>query len=236
MDFDNLFKTIGLSGERSYQPVWIKDSKIDTVFNGDEQLVNYYQKSWVKRTEQFKVRFDKIRTYISNETNVLDLGCNTGWNSFESYHSGANMVTGIDSLHAKAGEYIRIFNDIEESKISFHEQRSMEFLKRKDSYHNIIIHFLLLHHLIGGGDRKLVKGFTLDRNEMSDRSKMNLDECSKELELVSSQCDIAFLQLRIVSGLDVFQHYLESFFSKVIVIPIEKNGFAAPHPVYKCVC
>ena len=161
-----------------YQPTWTPTK--------DTDRLTKKQQSQLRRHAN---RLNHILPEITPRAKVIDIGCHTGWNSFELNRIGCN-VTGID----KSDRYLATVQDtiekykLDSNTISFKTSDVRAFFRNnQDIYYDYCVCFMLLHHFLFNKIEVRTSG-----------APFIMGKKGKELlEQIQSQCKSMFLQVRL---------------------------------------
>ena len=163
-----------------YQPIWVPTKDDDTI------------------TKRHANRLNLILPEITPGTKVIDIGCHTGWNSFELNRIGCS-VTGVDKSEERINENQDTIEKykLNSNTISFKISEVRAFFRdNQDTYYDYCVCFMLLHHFFENNVevRTLGDSFIMKRS----RRKHGLVSKGKELlKQIQSQCKSMFLQVRL---------------------------------------
>ena len=225
-DINKIALALGLNNPVIYSPLWnynIIDELLDDSNKEVTELLIKIKKENEKQVFLLKNRIDMISDKINFESDFLDLGCSTGWNSFELYNRGARSVIGIDNnsrdndqLKQKDGYQLIMANNLLtyhniNNKIKFIESDILEYLKSVENNFDYILCFLVLHHFVTdkNDESPTFRFLSLGNNSVLNNKGV---EIIKKIKSKSREC---FLQIRtkcdgpqLIEQLQIIKNYL----------------------------
>jgi SAM-dependent methyltransferase len=253
-DINKISLALGLKNPTIYSPLWnydIIDELLDDSNTEVTELLTKIKKENEKQVFLLKNRIDMISDKINFESNFLDLGCSTGWNSFELYNRGAHSVIGVDnnsgdnSYHRRENHQLFMANNlltyhnINDNKIKFIESDILEYLRSVEDTFDYILCFLVLHHFMAKiNDESPTFRFLTNNKYLSNIGV----EIIKKIKSKSREC---FLQIRTkVNGPElkeqtqIIKNYLikDIGFQSVEIIHNDKISYwpIEKEPVFYC--
>tara|TARA_Y100000034_G_scaffold127801_1_gene181288 strand:+ start:536 stop:1384 length:849 start_codon:yes stop_codon:yes gene_type:complete len=225
-DINKIALALGLNSPVIYSPLWnynIIDELLDDSNKEVTELLIKIKKENEKQVFLLKNRIDMISDKINFESDFLDLGCSTGWNSFELYNRGARSVIGIDNnsrdndqLKQRDGHQLIMANNLLtyhniNNKIKFIESDILEYLKSVENNFDYILCFLVLHHFVTdkNDESPTFRFLSLVNNSVLNNKGV---EIIKKIKSKSREC---FLQIRtkcngpqLIEQLQIIKNYL----------------------------
>ena len=195
-----------------------------------------YQPQWQtnsKKSTYFKNRLKIIEPYIKDNSSIIDIGCNYGWNSFELSNKKVH-ITGIDTFtnqRSRGGQIDYYFQAQETIKqfgitnVQIIKDDVTNYLKH--NRFDIGLCLLLLHHYLQ----------VPNQFDINDENFGLLKEGFNLVNLIKTNCDICFFQLRINNS----QNDLLKYFFKVIleynnvdILTTNTYYYCSPNPIIMC--
>ncbi len=168
--------------------------------------------------EQHKNRLNIISPYVEFNRTFLDLGCNTGWNTFEIYDRGGS-VTGVDRnpINNALSENLIEHHHLDKDRIGFVCGEVFDYLEVCEKYDYCICFLVIHHHFRESTENDM---FVVNQN------KTFTDEAVNILNNIKNKSHVSFIQTRFDGDGDMEitaeQITIENYL--IIIIGFKKGG------------
>lgn len=197
-----------------------------------ERKINYYQPD-INDNDQRFTKFENRIKLVSDRmlpyTSVVDLGCNSGFNSIYLANKG-HIVTSVDNFpeNRNLGGSIYDMNRFNayDSNCYIVKQDIFDYVKFCNKYEYILC-LLVLHHYLNPP-----KIISFDKHDLGFTDYVIDFICN-----IMQKCNTCYLQFRIINSNSYHKHYklflLSLGFKEVNVL--DHKGYASPNPIFECV-